>query len=219
MENYNITNRNKVKRIPDRGKYDKKTLYEILDAGFVCHMGFSVDGQPFVIPTLYGRLDDMIYVHGASTSRMLQNLQEGIPVCLNVTHVDGLVLARSAFHHSMNYRSAMVFGTAKLVSADKKENALRVISENIIKGRWDEVRGPNDKELKATSVLAVAIEQASSKIRTGPPSDDKEDYELEIWAGELPASLVFGDPIADELLNLLSKEIPVSKSVEAFSDK
>ena len=197
MPDYAKTARNKVKRIPDRGHYDSETLYSILDDGYICHMGFSVDGQPFVIPTLYGREDNKIYVHGATTSRMLKAIQDGIPVCLTVTHLDGLVLARSAFHHSMNYRSAVVFGTAKLVSEEEKNEALRIISENILKGRWEEARKPNAKELKATSVLALEIEEASSKIRTGPPGDEKEDYELPIWAGVIPMKYQYGEAIDD----------------------
>ncbi len=185
-QEYQITDRNKVKRVPQRGHYDKETLYKILDAGFLCHAGFVVGGQPFVIPTIYGRKDNRLFFHGATTSRMLVNLKEGIPVCVTVTHLDGLVLARSAFHHSMNYRSAVVFGKAHEVPETEKEEALFVVSENIMKGRWDEVRTPNAKELKATTVLAIDIEQASSKIRTGPPKDEPEDYELDVWAGVLP---------------------------------
>ena len=185
-QEYQITDRNKVKRVPQRGHYDKETLYKILDAGFLCHAGFVVGGQPFVIPTIYGRKDNRLFFHGATTSRMLVNLKEGIPVCVTVTHLDGLVLARSAFHHSMNYRSVVVFGKAHEVPETEKEEALYVVSENIMKGRWDEVRTPNAKELKATTVLAIDIEQASSKIRTGPPKDEPEDYELDVWAGVLP---------------------------------
>ena len=185
-QEYQITDRNKVKRVPQRGHYDKETLYKILDAGFLCHAGFVVGGQPFVIPTIYGRKDNRLFFHGATTSRMLVNLKEGIPICVTVTHLDALVLARSAFHHSMNYRSAVVFGKAHEVPETEKEEALFVVSENIMKGRWDEVRTPNAKELKATTVLAIDIEQASSKIRTGPPKDEPEDYELDVWAGVLP---------------------------------
>ena len=197
---YPITSRNKVKRVPKRGSYDRETLYEILDAAFVCHVSFVVDNQPFTIPTIYGREGDRIYFHGASTSRMLVNLREGIPACAAVTHLDGLVLARSAFHHSMNYRSAVVFGTAREVDESEKEHALFVVSENIMKGRWDEVRGPNEKEMKATSVVALDIEQASSKIRTGGPVDEPEDYDLDIWAGVVPMQMITKDPVDDEKL-------------------
>ncbi len=211
---YPITSRNKVKRVPQRGSYDKDTLYEVLDAGFICHAGFVVEGQPFVIPTIYGREENRLYFHGASTSRMLVNLKQGIPVCITVTHLDGLVLARSAFHHSMNYRSAMVFGTATEVSDEEKEHALFVVSEHIMKGRWDEVRGPNSKELKATSVLALEIDQASSKIRTGPPKDEAEDYQLDIWAGVVPLKLVTEPPINDDELK---SDLSPSENVLSYS--
>ncbi len=210
MNQFEINARNKVKRVPVRGAYDKKTCYEILDAGFLCHMGFTVNGQPFVIPTLYGRDGDKIYVHGASTSRLITEIEKGIQVCLTVTHVDGLVLARSAFHHSMNYRSVVVFGKAEEVSEEKKEIALKVISDNIIQGRWEESRLPNPKELTATTVLEIQIDQASSKIRTGGPIDDKEDYDLDIWAGVLPIIPTFGTPIDDKLLK---ENVPLSQAV------
>jgi nitroimidazol reductase NimA-like FMN-containing flavoprotein (pyridoxamine 5'-phosphate oxidase superfamily) len=211
---YDITNRNKVKRVPTRGKYDKKTCHEILDAGFVCHLGFVVDDQPFVIPTLYGREGDKIYLHGASTSRMMVEANKGIPVCLTVTHVDGLVLARSAFHHSMNYRSVVVFGKATKVADSKKEAALKVISDQVLKERWEETRLPNAKELKATVVLELEIDQASAKIREGGPGDEDEDYALPIWAGVVPITAQYGAPIQDELL---SPGIPEPNSVKEIS--
>jgi nitroimidazol reductase NimA-like FMN-containing flavoprotein (pyridoxamine 5'-phosphate oxidase superfamily) len=195
------TDRNQVKRVRDRGHYDRDTIFAVLDAGFLCHVGFIVSDQPFVIPTLYGRDDDNVYLHGSAASRMLNNLAEGIPVCLTVTHVDGLVLARSAFHHSMNYRSVVVFGTAVDVTGEEKERGLFVISEQVLKGRWDEVRPPIEKELKATSVLRVTIESASAKIRTGPPNDEAEDYDLPIWAGVIPVKQTFGTAEADPQLN------------------
>jgi len=188
---FSQTDRNTVRRNPDRGHYDKATVYGILDSGFLCHVGFVVDEQPFVIPTLYGREDDSVYLHGSAASRMMKSLATGIDVCLSVTHVDGLVLARSAFHHSMNYRSAVVFGTAVEVTGEEKERGLFVISENVLKGRWDEVRQPNEKELKATTVLRLSMENASAKIRTGPPSDEDEDYALPIWAGVVPMRQTF----------------------------
>jgi nitroimidazol reductase NimA-like FMN-containing flavoprotein (pyridoxamine 5'-phosphate oxidase superfamily) len=200
MSTYPIDSRNKVKRVPKRGHYDKATVYEILDASFLCHLGFSVDGQPFVIPTSYGRAGDKIYLHGASSSRMMVNMEKGIPVCLTVTHLDGLVLARSAFHHSMNYRSAVCFGTAYKVEGSEKEEALKIISDQILAGRWEESRLPLAKELKATTVLCFEIEQASAKIRTGPPGDDKPDYDLPIWAGVLPCKQVWEAPIPDPVL-------------------
>ncbi len=201
MNTFPKTDRNKVKRLPKRGYYDAETIYAILDAGFICHVGFSVGGQPYVIPTGYGRDGDRIYIHGSAASRMLKNLDQGIPVCITVTHLDGLVLARSAFHHSMNYRSAVVFGTATAVEGEEEKlHALKVISEYILKGRWDEVRAPNAKELKGTMVLAIEIEEASAKIRTGPPGDDEPDYELPVWAGVLPIRQVYGAPVNDPLL-------------------
>ncbi|HNP19444.1 MAG TPA: pyridoxamine 5'-phosphate oxidase family protein [Fulvivirga sp.] len=213
MSEYQINQRNKVKRIPDRGHYDHETVYAILDAGFLCHIGFVVNDQPFVIPTLYGRKDNKIYIHGASTSRMIKNLEKGFPVSLTVTHVDGLVLARSAFHHSMNYRSAVIFGTAKPVAPEKKDNALFVISENIIAGRWAESRKPNAKELKATAVLEIEIEQASAKIRTGGPKDDKPDYELNIWAGVIPMTMTYSEPLPDDLLKVSTPLPPSIKNL------
>ncbi|MDW3652581.1 MAG: pyridoxamine 5'-phosphate oxidase family protein [Bacteroidia bacterium] len=210
-DSYSIDSRNKVKRIPKRGHYDRETVHQILDASFLCHIGFVVDGQPYVIPTSYGRKGDTIYLHGASTSRMMVNLSEGIPVCITVTHFDGLVLARSAFHHSMNYRSAVVFGTAHLVEGEEKEEGLRIVSEQILEGRWEESRGPKANELKATTVLRVDIDTASAKIRTGGPGDDKPDYELPIWAGVVPAKIVYGQPEADPLL---TKGIPLADSVK-----
>lgn len=197
MKTFAKTDRNQVKRIPKRGHYDEATIFAILDAACVGHVAFTVDDQPFVIPTIYGRSGDTLYFHGATTSRMLKVLQEGVPVCVTVTHIDGLVLARSAFHHSMNYRSAVLFGKARLLADDEKLQALEVISEQILPGRWTEIRQPNAKELKATSVLAMQIEEASAKIRTGPPGDDAEDYQLPIWAGVLPIKTVFGAPEED----------------------
>jgi len=215
MKQFPKTPRNKVKRVPNRGHYDRKTIYEILDAGFLCHLGFAVDGQPFVIPTAYGRQGDKVFLHGATKSRMLLNLKQGIPVCLAVTHLDGLVLARSAFHHSMNYRSAVLFGTAVEVADSEKENALFVISENILKGRWEEVRKPNAKELKGTSVLCMSIEEASAKIRCGPPVDEKEDYDLAVWAGVVPMQSLWGQPLPDPLM---PSNIPIPNSAKKLAE-
>lgn len=208
---YEINARNKVKRVPDRGHYDSETVYSILDSGNICHISFVVNNQPFIIPTLYGREGDKLYIHGAASSRMIKHLESGVNMSLAVTHNDGLVLARSAFHHSMNYRSVVVFGTAIPVSAEKKSHALKVISDHIIPGRWEEVREPSAKELKATSVLELHIEQASAKIRTGGPKDDKEDYDLNIWAGVVPLNAKYLQPINDELLR---GEIEIPKSVK-----
>ena len=171
----NVAARATVRRIPTRGAYDAETIHAILDAGFLAHVGFSVNGQPFVIPTLYGRSGDTLYLHGSAASRMMRELETGVPACVTVTLVDGLVLARSAFHHSMNYRSVVAFGTARKIDGnEQKTEALRIISDHVIAGRWDEVRAPYEKELKATTVLEFLIEEASAKIRTGPPVDDEE---------------------------------------------
>ena len=187
--------------MPARGSHDRQIVDAILDAAFVAHVGFVVDGQPFVIPTLFGRAGDKLYLHGSAASRMLRTLEAGVPVCLTVTLVDGLVLARSAFHHSMNYRSAVIFGTArKIDDPEQKNEALRVISEHLIAGRWEQVRPPSSQELKATAVLEVMIEEASAKTRTGGPVDDEEDYALPVWAGVLPLKLMAGEPEPDARL-------------------
>lgn len=202
MTSTNRSERTKVKRIPSRGHYDRETIHAILDDAFLCYVGFAVDGQPYVIPTGYGRVGDDIYIHGSAASRMLRNLSEGIDVCVTVTILDGLVLARSAFHHSMNYRSVVILGKAELVTDKAEKNAaLFAISEQIIAGRWNAVRPPTPKELKATSVLRLPINEASAKIRTGPPVDDDEDYALDVWAGVIPMSLTSGQSIADERLS------------------
>jgi hypothetical protein len=197
----NLTERTQLRRLPKRGSHETEVIHQILDAAFLAHVGFCVKGQPFVIPTNFGREGDILYIHGSAASRMLRELSTGIPACVTVTHVDGLVLARSAFHHSMNYRSVVAFGTARRIDdVDKKNHALRVISDHLIRGRWDDVREPNPQELKATSVLEFTIEEASAKIRTGPPIDDEEDYSLPIWAGVLPLSLTPSDVVPDERL-------------------
>ena len=196
-----LTNRTKVKRLPDRGRYDRETIYPILDEAFICHIGFVVDGQPYVIPTGYARIGDDLYIHGSSASRMLRNLSQSIDVCVTVTLIDGLVLARSAFHHSINYRSVVILGKAKLVEdIDEKNRALEAFTEHVVPGRWADVRWPTELELKATSVLKLPIEEASAKIRTGDPKDDEEDYALGIWAGVLPFDLAAKEPIADSRL-------------------
>jgi uncharacterized protein len=198
MSDFAPTERTQVKRLPKRGKYDRETVHSILDAGFVCHVGFSVDGQPFVIPTNYGRSGDTIYLHGSAASRMLRTLSGGVPVSVTVTLVDGLVLARSAFHHSVNYRSVVILGTARLVEdpAEKME-ALRVFTEHVMKGRWDDVRQPTEQELKATTVLVLPLEEVSAKVRTGGPLDDEPDYALPVWAGVLPLETVAKEPVPD----------------------
>jgi nitroimidazol reductase NimA-like FMN-containing flavoprotein (pyridoxamine 5'-phosphate oxidase superfamily) len=196
-----LTERTKLRRKPDRGSHESETIHQILDAAFLAHIGFSVDGQPFVIPTLYGRKDDTLYLHGSAASRMLRELESGISACVTVTLVDGLVLARSAMHHSMNYRSVVAFGRArKIEDPDFKTTALQIISEHLLAGRWAEVRKPTDKELKATAVLEFTIEEASAKSRSGSPIDDEEDYALPVWAGVLPVSLTAGVPVPDARL-------------------
>jgi uncharacterized protein len=193
-----ITPRTQVKRRAQRGNYDRPVIYQILDEGLICHVGFVVEGQPFVIPTAYGRIEDQIYIHGSPMSRMLRSLQQGIEVCITVTLLDGLVLARSAFHHSMNYRSVVIFGTARLVETPaEKMDALKAFTEHIIRDRWSEVRPPTTPELAGTLVLALSLQEASAKVRTGPPVDDEADYALPIWAGELPLRLVADPPIVD----------------------
>jgi nitroimidazol reductase NimA-like FMN-containing flavoprotein (pyridoxamine 5'-phosphate oxidase superfamily) len=194
----NRTARTELRRLPARGSHEPADVHRILDAGFLAHVGFNVDGQPFVIPTLYGREGDNLYLHGSAASRMLRELETGVHACVTVTLVDGLVLARSAFHHSMNYRSVVAFGTArKITDPERKKQALRVISDHVIAGRWNDVREPAEKELKATNVLEFVIDEASAKVRTGPPLDDAEDYELPVWAGVLPLELTSLAPIPD----------------------
>jgi uncharacterized protein len=196
-----LTERTQLRRLPKRGSHESKVIHEILDAGFLAHVAFQVENQPFVIPTLYGRDEDKLYLHGSAASRMLRQLETGVPVCVNVTLVDGLVLARSAFHHSMNYRSVVAFGTAhEIKDPVQKTHALRTISEHLIKGRWNDVRQPTEKELKATAVLEFSIDEASAKIRQGPALDDEEDYSLPIWAGILPLKLQAQAPVADPRL-------------------
>jgi nitroimidazol reductase NimA-like FMN-containing flavoprotein (pyridoxamine 5'-phosphate oxidase superfamily) len=197
----NLTERTELRRIPDRGSHDWETINQILDAGFLACVGFCIDGQPFVIPTLYGRDGARLYLHGSAASRMLRELETGIPACVTVTLVDGLVLSRSAFDHSMNYRSVVAFGTTrKVADPEQKIKSLRVISEHLIAGRWKDVREPSDKELKATTVLEFSIEEASSKVRSGPPLDNESDYGLAVWAGVLPLEMKSRRPIADDKL-------------------
>ena len=195
------TERTKLKRLPKRGHFDRETVYEILDEGFICHVGFAPEGQPFVIPTGYARVDDQLYIHGSAASRMLRTLSGGVDACVTVTIIDGLVLARSAFHHSMNYRSVVIFGHATIVEdRDEKMAALVALSEHIIRGRWAEVREPTEQEMKATTVLSLPLVEASAKIRTGPPLDDEEDYAMSVWAGVVPLRLEAGEPIKDPRL-------------------
>ena len=195
------TERTKLKRSPKRGSFDRGTIYKILDEAFVCHVGFTMDQRPFVIPTAYARVGDDLLIHGSTLSRMLRTLAMKVDVCVTVTLIDGLVLARSAFDHSMNYRSVMIFGKARvLIDRQDKVAALRAFTEQIIPRRWDEVRPPNVQELKATTVLMLPLQEVSAKIRTGAPIDNEQDYELDIWAGVIPLKLSAGEPIADDRL-------------------
>jgi nitroimidazol reductase NimA-like FMN-containing flavoprotein (pyridoxamine 5'-phosphate oxidase superfamily) len=198
MNSYTPTQRTKVRRLSKRAVYDKERVHAILDEGFICHVGFAQAGQPFVIPTLYARSGETLYMHGSGASRMLKTLAEGVEVCVTVTLVDGFVLARSAFHHSMNYRSVTVFGRARRVTemAERLE-ALRLITDHIVPQRWDEVRGPNELEMKQTLVLALPLEDVAAKVRVGPPADDEEDYSLPIWAGVVPIQTQLGAPLPD----------------------
>jgi len=215
MSEFKTTERTQVKRLQKRGKYDAETVYKILDEAFVCHVGFVVDGQPFVIPTNFGRVGDTVYLHGSAASRMLRTLSGGIPVCVTVTLVDGLVLARSAFHHSVNYRSVVILGTAKLVEdPTEKMEALRLFTEHIMKGRWDEIRWPNEQEMKGTIVLALPLEEVSAKVRVGGPVDDEEDYSLPVWAGVLPLAQTKGVPVPD---TRLKEGTPVPQYISNYS--
>jgi nitroimidazol reductase NimA-like FMN-containing flavoprotein (pyridoxamine 5'-phosphate oxidase superfamily) len=198
---YTPTPRTRLVREAERAVYDREVAYRILDEGFLCHVGFVADGQPFVIPTSYGRQDANLYIHGSAASRMLRNLKESIPVCVTVTLLDGLVLARSIFNHSMNYQSVVILGKATLVDNPvEKLEALRLLSEHIIPGRWADSRQPNERELKATSVLRVPIEEFSAKVRKGPVVDDEEDYSFPTWAGVVPLKMKAGEPINDARL-------------------
>jgi nitroimidazol reductase NimA-like FMN-containing flavoprotein (pyridoxamine 5'-phosphate oxidase superfamily) len=201
MDEIPQTERTALKRLPKRGVYDRSSIDAILDEAFICHVGFVVDGQPFVIPTIHVRVGESLCFHGSPASRMLKTLERGVEVCVAVTIVDGLVLARSAFHHSMNYRSVVLFGTAQeVVDLEEKSRILSSLSQHLIKGRWDQVRAPTPNELKGTLVLSLPIDEASAKVRTGPPLDDEEDYALPVWAGVLPLRLTPGDPIPDPRL-------------------
>lgn len=201
MDEFEPTEHTRVKRLYQRAHYDRKTVYRILDAGFVCHVGYTIDDHPYVTTTSYWRDGDRIYWHGSSASRMLRKLKTEVPVCLNVSLIDGLVLARSGMHSSINYRSVMLFGKAAALSDDQEKlEALRRFTERVVPGRWDELRPVNKQELKATTVLSMPIEEAVAKERSGPPGDDEEDYQLDVWAGEVPLRLVAGTPVDDPRL-------------------
>lgn len=199
MEAFTPTSRTQVDRHAERAVYGREQIYSILDEGYICHLGFSVDGQPYVIPTAYGRAEDRIYVHGSAASRMVRSLGQGIDVCLTVTLVDGLVFARSAFRHSINYRSVVVLGKARLITdTGEKMAALRSITNHVVPGRWAEVRGPNQTEMVSTSVLVVPLAEASAKVRSGPPKDLEDDFGVPAWAGVIPLRTELGEPEPDD---------------------
>jgi hypothetical protein len=211
------TPRTRVIREPERGVYDRASAYQILDEAFICHVGFAVDGQPYVIPTSYGREGDVLYIHGSAASRMLKRIDEGVPVCITVTLLDGLVLARSLFNHSMNYRSVVILGTATAVKDPaEKVAALKVLSDHILPQRWEDARQPNEKELKATTVLRIPIEEFSAKVRQGPAIDDEADYNFPVWAGVLPLNTIPGEPLTDERLD---PAIAIPAYVSSYSRK
>ena len=217
MADFTPTKRTQVRRLPKRGVYEREAVYRILDEGLVCHVGFVMEGKPVVIPTGYGRKDDTLYIHGSTGSRMFRALARGAEVCITVTLVDGLVLARSAFYHSMNYRSVVIFGKAVAVEdPSAKWEAMRAFTNHVMPGRWEEIRQPAEKELQATTVLAVSLEEVSAKVRLGPPIDEEADYALAVWAGVLPLEVSPGQPLPDARL---SKEIPVPEYVRAYSRK
>jgi nitroimidazol reductase NimA-like FMN-containing flavoprotein (pyridoxamine 5'-phosphate oxidase superfamily) len=212
MGTFPTTARTTVRRLPKRGVYDRATVYSILDEGFLCHVGFVVDGQPYVIPTGFARSGDTLYIHGSAASRMLKTAADGVDICVTVTLVDGFVLARSAFHHSMNYRSVVVLGRARLVTDDQEKRvALHCFTNHMVPGRWEETRQPVTHELKATSVLALPIDEASAKVRTGPPIDDEEDYALPVWAGVVPVETHLGSPVPDSRLLPEAPEIDLHR--------
>ena len=215
MTDFTKTQKNSIRRLPKRGFYDRETIYRILDEALICHVGFAAAGQPYVIPINFARIDDAIVLHGAKASRLLKHIEAGQPVCVEATIVDGLVLARSVFHHSVNYRSVVMFGTGRLI-ADEQEKlaALEMITEHLVPGRWKEARLPTRKELNATSVVSIRIDQASAKIRMGPAIDEEEDYELPVWAGVLPLQEVPLTPMQDELQ---SGEIPLPEYIAKYS--
>lgn len=200
MTDFTRTDRNRIKRLPKRGQYDRATIYRILDETLICHVGFVEKRQPYVIPINFARMGDNIVLHGAKASRLLRHIEAGHPICVEATIVDGLVLARSVFHHSVNYRSVVVFGKGRLIEDEQEKlAALQAVTEHLIPGRWQEARLPNRKELNATSVVSIKIEEASAKVRVGPPVDEDEDYALPVWAGVLPLQETPLAPIHDEL--------------------
>jgi nitroimidazol reductase NimA-like FMN-containing flavoprotein (pyridoxamine 5'-phosphate oxidase superfamily) len=216
MTQFVKTGKNRIKRLPKRGHYECETIYRILDEALICHVGFVEKGQqPYVIPTNFARIEDSIVLHGAKASRLLNHIEAGHPVCVEATIVDGLVLARSVFHHSVNYRSVVLFGTGRPVEDEQEKlSALKAITEHLIPGRWQETRLPNRKELNATRVVSIKIDEASAKVRMGPPVDDQEDYTLPVWAGVLPLQEQTLPPVRDELL---SRDIPLPEYIAQYS--
>ena len=195
------TERTRVRRIPDRGHYDKKTIYPIIDEALYCHVGINHNGSPVVIPTIHARINNTLYIHGSAASQLLQSIQEDSNLCVTISLIDGIVLARSAFHHSLNYRSVVVFGQGVIVNDfQEKWDALKAVSDHLVPKRWEDVREPNQKELDATTVVSISLEEASAKVRSGPPGDDDADYALPIWAGVLPTELKKGTLIPDPVL-------------------
>jgi nitroimidazol reductase NimA-like FMN-containing flavoprotein (pyridoxamine 5'-phosphate oxidase superfamily) len=217
MSEFPKTDQNHIKRLPERGHYDRETIYRILDEALICHVGFAENEQPYVIPINYARVEDTIVLHGAKASRLLKHIEAGHPVCVTATLVDGLVLARSLFHHSVNYRSVVLFGKGRPVEEEQEKlAALKAITEHLIPGRWQEARLPNRKELNATRVVSIQIDEASAKIRMGPAVDEKEDYALPVWAGVLPMQEVTLPPMRDELLQ---EDFPLPEYVVGYSRK
>jgi uncharacterized protein len=215
MTDFTRTDRNRIKRLPKRGHYDRETIHRILDEALICHVAFVEKRQPYIIPINFARVEDRIVLHGAKASRLLKHIEAGHPICVEVTIVDGLVLARSVFNHSVNYRSVVVFGKGCLID-DQQEKlaALQAVTEHLIPGRWQEARLPNRKELNATSVVSINIDEASAKVRVGPPIDDEEDYSLPVWAGILPLQEMSLTPIQDELQ---LDHIPLPEYVSQYS--
>ena len=217
MADFSKNNKNTIKRLPKRGHYDRETIYRILDEALICHVGFVQDRQPYVIPINFARVDDTIVLHGAKASRLLKHIEAGHPICVETTIVDGLVLARSVFHHSVNYRSVVLFGTGHLLQDEQEKlHALEAVTEHLIPGRWKEARLPNAKELNATGVVSIRIDDASAKVRVGPPVDEEEDYVLPVWAGVLPLQELALPPLQDELQ---SREISLPDSIAQYSRK
>jgi nitroimidazol reductase NimA-like FMN-containing flavoprotein (pyridoxamine 5'-phosphate oxidase superfamily) len=217
MTDFVKTEKNSIKRLPKRGHYDRETIHRILDEALICHVGFADGGQPYVIPINFARVDDTIVLHGAKASRLLKHVEQGHPICVEVTIVDGLVLARSVFHHSVNYRSVVLFGRGRLLTDEQEKlAALQAVTEHLIPGRWKEARLPNQKELNATSVVAIQIDEASAKVRVGPPLDEEEDYTLPVWAGVLPLQETPLPPVRDELQ---TEEVMLPEYIAGYSRK